>query len=191
MNPLNDVFWTNEKELLFNILFPLISDAALTGAENAMTDLVETVGVGLDWALVNEIARDWARRYTFDLVGGITDTLRKFLQKELDEWIQSGQPLDELIKQIEPMFGKNRAEMISVTEITRAFYNGNVASWKASGVVNGKIWRTAEDELVCPICEPLANTETTLDNSFEGGLDGPPAHVRCRCWASPSVRVNG
>lgn len=188
--PLDEVFWLNERELLFNILFPLISDAALTGAENAMADLVETVGVGLDWALVNEVARNWAREYTYNLVGGITDTSRKFLQKELDEWIQSGQPLDELIKQIEPMFGKNRAEMISVTEITRAFASGNLASWKTSGVVDGKKWMTAQDELVCPICEPLANTEAGLDGNFEGGLDSPPAHVRCRCWVQPVVKVN-
>lgn len=182
---LNDVFWTNERELLFNILFPLISDAALTGAENAMTDLVETIGVGIDWALVNEVARDWARKYTYDLVGDITDTSREFLQKELDEWIQSGQPLDELIKQIEPMFGKNRAEMIASTEITRAFQSGNVASWKSSGVVDKFIYNTVFDERVCPICEPLNNQEFDLDDNEHS----PPLHVRCRCFSKPKVII--
>lgn len=189
--PLDEIFWTNERERLYNILFPLILDSALTGAENAMTDLVVQIGVGIDWALVNEAARDWARRYTFELVGGINQTSRNFLQKEISEWIQSGQPLDDLIKNVESMFSQKRAEMISITEVTRAFAQGNIASWKASEVVDGKRWNTAQDELVCPICSPLANTETSLSGNFEGGLDSPPAHVRCRCWIQPVVKTNG
>lgn len=189
--PLNEQFWQGEKELLYNLLFPLILDSTLTGAENSMIDLVEQIGVGIDWALVNEAARDWAKRYTFELVGGITQTSRNFLQKEISEWIESGKPLDDLIKNVETMFSRNRAEMISITEVTRAFASGNLASWKASGVVDGKKWQTAQDEMVCPICEPLANSETDLSGLFEGGLDSPPAHVRCRCWFSPVVKVNG
>lgn len=185
---LDETFWTNEKELLFNVLFPLVSDAALTGAENAITDLVDSLGIGTDWALVNDAVRDWAKRYTFELVGGITNTSRTFLQKAVADWIESGQPLDSLISDVERMFSRNRAEMIAITEVTRAFAEGNLASWKASGVVNGKRWMTAEDELVCPICAPLANSEAELNGNFEGNLDSPPAHIRCRCWVQPIVR---
>lgn len=177
--PLSEEFWKGERERLFNVLFPLVTDAALTGAENAITDL----GVGVDWELVNKAVKKWAKKYTFDLVGGINETSKTFLQKAVSEWIESGQPLDDLIEDIESMFSTNRAEMISITEVTRAFAEGNIASWKASEVVDGKKWMTAQDELVCEICEPLAGVESSLDE------DAPPAHVRCRCWVSPVVKI--
>lgn len=191
MNPLNELFWQNERELLFNILFPVVEDCVLSGAKNATDNLVSDLGIGVDWALVNDIAVDWSKRYTFELVKGITDTSQSFLQKVIPEWIESGKPLDELINDpaLVNMFGKIRAEMIAVTEVTRSFAQGNMASWKGSGVVNGKEWMTAEDEIVCPICQPLSGDSVALNQNFEGGYDTPPAHPRCRCWISPVINV--
>lgn len=177
--PLDETFWTGEREKLFSVLFPLVQDAALTGAQNAISEL----GVGVDWQLVNKAVKKWASKYSGELVGGITDTTKDLLQKKLANWIESGQPLSVLIDDIEPMFNASRAEAIAVTEVTKAFAEGNVASWKASDVVDGKVWMTAQDELVCEICEPLAGAESSLDE------DAPPAHVRCRCWVAPVVKI--
>lgn len=177
--PLDETFWTGEREKLFSVLFPLVQDAALTGAENAITEL----GVGVDWQLVNKAVKKWASLYSGELVKGITETSQSLLQKKLADWIESGKPLSDLIKDIEPMFNASRAEAIAVTEVTKAFAEGNVASWKASDVVDGKRWMTAQDELVCEICAPLAGTESSLDE------DAPPAHVRCRCWISPVIKI--
>ena len=85
------------------------------------------------------------------------------------------------------MFGEIRAEMIAITEATRAFSEGNIQEWLASGVVDGIKWMTAEDELVCPICEPLDGKEGSLTDGIEGLK--PPAHVRCRCWLEPVMKV--
>jgi SPP1 gp7 family putative phage head morphogenesis protein len=191
---LDDLFWSAERQLLFDLLFPLLFGAGVDGAQSSLDDLIE-IGIGVDWGLVNKAVRDWAKGYTFDLVRGITQTTREFLQSAEAEWIESGAPLDALIDQIAPMFGKTRAEMIAVTETTRCFAEGNLATWRQSGVVNKKVWMTAEDEIVCSICEPLGGMTVGLDeNGFtteQGGigLTAPPAHVRCRCWLQPVVEV--
>ena len=140
----------------------------------------------MDWRLVNEQVQKWSKQYTFDLVNGINDTSRNFLQGSLSEWISSGQPLDELISTLEPMFGSVRASMIAATEITRCFAEGNQETWRQSGVVDGVRWLTAEDELVCPICAPLDGQTADLSKGF----DGPPAHPNCRCYLQPVVNVD-
>ena len=106
------------------------------------------------------------------------------MQKAVSEWIASGQALDELMTSIAPMFGADRAEMIAVTEVTRAFAEGNKATWEESGVVEAMRWMTAQDEMVCPVCAPLAGKKRTFDD------DLPPAHVNCRCYLQPVVSVS-
>jgi HK97 family phage portal protein len=42
-----------------------------------------------------------------------------------------------------------------------------------------RVWRTALDERVCPVCEPL---EGVPEDFWAGCFEGPPAHMRCRCF---------
>ncbi len=191
--PLDNDFWRDEAMALYRVLFPLVRQAAQTAAENGITALGADISV--NWELVNEAAREWAEAYSYELVTGITDTSRAFLQDALSEWIESGDPLDELISTIDEsgFFGPVRSQMIAETEVTRAFAEGNLIGWRESGAVSGKRWRTGMDELVCPICAPLEGEEVALDDVFSDGNgeqhDGPPAHVRCRCWIQPVVRA--
>lgn len=48
--------------------------------------------------------------------------------------------------------------------------------WREAYPVIFEVWRTNEDERVCPICGPFAGLE------FQAG-DGPtpPLHANCRC----------
>lgn len=175
-------FWDNEREQLYAVLFPEVLESARIGAKTALDDLVSQTGAGVDWALVNNAAVEWAKDYTFDLVKGITGTTRAGITAAFDAWVESGQPLSALTEQIAPLFGDVRAEMIAVTETTRAFFEGNRQSWLSSGIVSGWIWRTAFDERVCPICGSRAEEFFPLDSA-----EVPPAHVRCRCWAVPEI----
>jgi len=151
------------------------------------TAQLETIGVGVDWALVNEAAQDWASRYSFDLVRDLNDTNRRVLQKEVSRWVESGEPLPELSKRLEPYFGKERAKLIASTETTRAYAEGNTETWKQSGVVEKRIWQTARDERVCPWCGPLHGQEALLNEPFSDGTMNPPRHPRCRCWILPGI----
>lgn len=185
-------FWNAERQKLLELLFPLLTGAALAGAEEALEELLE-MGMGVDWGLVNTRAVEWARRFAALLAADITETTRAFVGEAIAQWMESGERLEVLIEVLEPMFGRVRAEMIGVTETTRSWAEGNLATWRESGVVKGKRWETANDELVCPICEPLNGMVVGLDeNGFtteEGGmgLTAPPAHVRCRCGLAPVV----
>jgi hypothetical protein len=189
-------FWSEEENTLFRLIFPLLQSIALVGGTVALADLNAVVSIGVDWGLVNANAVSWARAYGYELVKGITDTTAKFLQTEIADWMQSGQPLDELISRIAPMYGPVRAGMIASTEVTRAFDEGNDLVWKESQVVEASTWRTAEDELVCAICGPLSRLEPVpLGEPFihpETGDEymSPPAHVNCRCGRYPVVKMS-
>jgi len=54
-----------------------------------------------------------------------------------------------------------------------------------TGLQMRRVWNTANDELVCPICGPLnEQPEDVWSGDFP---DGPPAHPNCRCGASLEV----
>lgn len=186
--------WIDEAQALFSILFPLFRNAAMQGAETALDGLIE-IGVGVDFALVNQAVVDWARQHAGKVANDITGTTQRFVASELANWINSGEPLDALKDALAPMFGRVRSEMIAITEVTDAFAQGNLATWKESGMVQKKRWLTAVDDRVCPICAPLHNMVVELDaNGFtteEGGigLEAPPAHHRCRCYMQPVVEI--
>ena len=181
-------FWADEAKRLYNVVFPRVLKAATDGARNALAQVMARTEIGVDWGIVNDAVYDWAQRYSFDLVRGINDTSAAFLQKSVSQWSATGAPLDDLMQTIEPMFGETRAKMIATTEVTRAYSEGNIASWKEGKVVDSQRWMTAEDDRVCPICGPMAGEEDTLGGNF-GGVGIPPAHVNCRCWLQPVVRL--
>ncbi|MHC4725512.1 MAG: hypothetical protein ACYS9V_14965, partial [Planctomycetota bacterium] len=53
---------------------------------------------------------------------------------------------------------------------------------KNEGIDMRKVWQTNKDDLVCTICNPLQGVEESTWRSV--APDGPPAHVRCRCFLS-------
>ncbi len=155
-------------------------------------------GVGFGWDIANEEARRWADEHTLGLIRDIDATTLERTRRAVSAWIDNGEPLESLIEEFVPIFGERRAELIASTEVTRAYAEGNRQAYKASGVVTHWIWRTAEDERVCPICGPLADSVVRIDGDFSGFLpdevrkgtiSAPPAHPRCRCWLAPMVDV--
>jgi SPP1 gp7 family putative phage head morphogenesis protein len=141
------------------------------------------------WELANNMAADWALSYGYDLVRGIISTTRDRIAREVAEYVRNSETVGTLIQRLSAgnLFSPERARMIAVTEVTRAYAEGNRQAWKASGVIEKRRWRTNADELVCPVCGPLAGQVVGLDEEFDGGISGPPAHPRCRCWVTPVV----
>lgn len=174
----------------------------------------DNVGYGFDYTLVNAGARNWARRYTDDLLAQLNTTNDKIVGEAVARWIDNGEPLSALEMDLRPYFGRQRAQMIASTEVTRAYAEANRIAYEQSGVVETLEWRTANDERVCPICGPLGgiaaenvgteqpklggggNARTSVRNpQFQhpnGMVYGlPPAHPRCRCWIVPVVAEVG
>lgn len=198
-----DPNWDYEQQLAAEFMLP---DITATHQLGALAGGLAVSGVGIDWGLVNESAVGWARTHTLSVSGQITETTRKRYALVRDEvaediaaWIEEGEPLPRLIRTLEAKMPAHRAEMVAVTEVTRAYAEANTNAWEMSGEVEGRRWRTAQDEHVCEICgkvdapgtglfgqvakmgEPFIHPTTGLK------YDNPPAHVRCRCGVTPEI----
>jgi len=146
------------------------------------------LGVSLSVTNINQTAGRWAREYTFDAVRGINNTTRQAISDAIGTYTSTpGMDKADVVKLLEPLFGKRRAEMIATTEITRAYSQAahiTQMELQQQGVETKEQWVTWRDDRVCPICAPL-------HNSFDWQAEhpyGPPAHVNCRCWLA-LVRV--
>lgn len=181
---------------LINALRRMLLRAAVSGVETGAGQL-ETIGFGVDWTLVNEAARDWVMGVNPEQLAGklrelfdqVQISSKRTLRQEIAGWIESGEKLPDLVKRLEPTFGKQRAELIASTEVTRAYAEGNTLAWREAGIVEIVECRTAADERVCPICGPQHKQRRNLDGVYENGLTRPPFHPRCRCWEVPVVET--
>lgn len=184
---------------LIDALVDVMRGAGFMGVDVARQQM-EAAGLagGVDFETVNTAVLRWALGYNYQLVGGLTDTTRNRLALELARFVESGESLQSLIRRLSDpnagLFSKDRARRIAATEVTRAYYEGNMEAWRASGMVKRIQWQTANDEIVkkCPICWPMQGKVTDIDKPFEHptlGAIKPPAHVNCRCDVIPYVEV--
>lgn len=154
-------------------------------AAETMTSAGAEVGIDIDPAEIAQLAGQWARQYSYELVSGLTGTTRDLLQQVIAQYqTNPGMTAEELRALLEPAFGALRADMIAVTETTRA-YSAGVALYQQYllahyGLAATLRWFTQRDERVCPLCGPLDNKPFSAWGADHP--DGPPAHPRCRCW---------
>lgn len=176
-------FWNGEQQVLFELLFPFFSDAIAGESQNAFDELAGLGNFGVSWEIVNDQAIGWAQNETTAVVSQISKTDMTGFVSEFDKWLNSGEPLDVLTQALLQYYSPVRAEMIAVTETTRAFHNANVGVWKQFEIVVGFDVLTAEDSDVDEICiAEQSRNPHALDE------DGPPFHVRCRCGTRPVIR---
>ena len=191
----DEAFWKNEDKKLTPVLLKLNS----TNSVDGVTLFAEGVRIGMDYTLTNSEAEAWAREYTFGLVKDINNTTRTDLRNRLTTFINTpGYTIGDLMSSLP--FNETRARAVSITEVTRAYAQGNMVAGKQlkkefPDVRVVKTWYTNNDDLVCEICEPLDGMEVELDEGFttakdkREGLDGPPAHVNCRCWMRTTTKI--
>ena len=165
--------------------------ALIAGADLGVSVTVaqlDSVGFGFDWTLVNTRAREWATQYGYDLVSRITDTTRRGLQEAVSRWVDKGEGLDALQKDLTPLFGRERAKVIAQTETTNVYAHANELAAIESGVVDEMEFCTANDERVCPECGPMHGERRPIRGTYANGKGKPALHPRCRCWERPVVR---
>lgn len=154
--------------------------------------------------IVNERALAYARARSAELVGmrfnglgklvpnpnaewQIADSTRDFVRSDVTKAITEGWSNDKLAKALSDAYGfsDTRAEMIARTETSMAVKAGALEGYKASGVVESKVWLTADDDLVEEDCQENADAGAiALDDEFPNG-DNP--HPNCRCAIAPVV----
>jgi hypothetical protein len=174
-------FWDTVSAELRRIFEDTLTDIALDWAESYLE--IAPIG-GVDWMQVNQGAVDWARHYSFDLVRNITDSQRQAVSEEIRRYYADGHlTIDDIGRALEVEFGERRAEMIAVTETTRAAVEGDrgiVDQIEGYGIKMKAIWRTANDDVTCEVCG-------SKDGEEIEGDDFPPAHTNCRCGVSWEV----
>lgn len=176
-------------------LIALLQEVAEAGAEFGQVQIEQSVyGVKqaapeVDWTLANSDAAQWAIDYGYVLIRGIVETTRSRVAREIRYFVDNSITINQLRDRLMAgnLFSRQRAAAIAVTEVTRAYAEGNMAAWRASGVVAAREWQTAVDERVCPLCGPLHGKIARMGEPFPFGGQGPPRHVRCRCWIVPVV----
>ena len=181
-----------------SIFIPFVRKVALQTAEA----MLETIPIGVDWALVNEGAATWAQNYSTLLAGQIDATSRRAvatsIRNSISAFYEEGLTMGDLIARMEAdpklmklftkdvrdslgrVYGPRRAAMIARTEVTRAAMQGEVLiaqELAAQGIHMVAVWQTRNDELVCPICEPRNGKK-----KGDGWYNEEPAHPNCRCW---------
>lgn len=180
-------FWDRIGNELRAAFIPFLAEVFMDSAER----LVATLPIGVDWGLVNSRASNWAARYGGELIKGITETTRRAVQDAISAFFDTGMTRADLEARLSRIFSPVRAEMIAITEVTRASAEGETqiaAELAKAGILMEAVWNTRNDELVCPICGPL-NQERATEYAGErtpywaGGYT-PPAHPRCRCFVS-------
>jgi hypothetical protein len=159
---------------------PILLDIYLQQAEALMTD----VNIGVSWDQVNQQASNWSRDHTEQVLSEMFNRRYEHLNETIPRFYEEGWNIGQLTTELERWYDPVRAEMIAVTETTRAAVEGERAYVeqlrRELGVNLVPVWNTANDERVCPICGPKHRKEIT-DGVY------PPAHPRCRCYLSYTI----
>ncbi len=168
----------------------------LYGMNQGIDMFGQSVNIGLDYTLVNKRVLEKAKKYAYDLIRGIDETSLSVVRSAVEQFISvPGFTMGDLANLLEPSFGEVRARKIAVTEVTRAYAQGQKEAGgelkkQFPGVKVTKEWFTNEDDRVCEMCGPLNGMEVELDALFAGEISDPPAHITCRCWENIRTRIN-
>jgi SPP1 gp7 family putative phage head morphogenesis protein len=164
-----------------------------SGAELGVTvasETLEQVGMAFDFNMANVRASKWASQYSYELIRDMNDTTQQRMQQAVNDWfLERSTTVRDLAKELEATFGRKRAQLIAITETSRAAAQGSITGYEQSGIVQEMEWLAAKGERTCPVCNGLHGERTTLRGQFPGGYGPPPAHPRCRCTILPVVET--
>lgn len=189
-----DAFWRRENDALWRAVQPTLE---MVAQERAIVAMLTGTSDDAMWNAINDVVVEWVNDYytsaDLEVVGSIpnlnvagrTDFARAFLDWQRGELETAGYAdgLPQLIRAIEPTFGRVRAERIAVTETTRIFYESTWQAANANPNVLYLRWYTAADERVCPVCGPLHLAVIPKSQRTWAGGVSIPAHPNCRCMA--------
>jgi len=188
-DPLDDIFEDDDK--FTADIIKLLYVAGRGGVELFRN----SVSIGLDYSLVNDRALDWAGSYAGELIKGVNETSKKLVGNAIQRFISTpGFTLGDISSQLNDIFGVERARTIAVTETTRSYAEGErlaglMMKEEYPDVKVIKTWFTNRDDIVCEICSAMDGEEVEIDKPFSGGVDAPPAHVKCRCFLQTGTKI--
>lgn len=174
-----DSYWETDWKLIAKHVEPVLVEFFIQQAHDAL----DGNGVAVDLSGVNIDAVEWARQYGDEIIVRVYGEAYKGTSVLIAQAYLNGWTTSQLTKLIETSYSCSHdiAETIATTELTRAQVEGEKASerwyFETYGSHLVPIWKTANDERVCPICSPR-NEQPIIDDFY------PPAHPQCRCGLS-------
>jgi len=173
-------FWEELGEQARKVMQPVFRALLTAGAEVGAEEIVQVgqkqIATGLE-ALIDAEATAFTTQWWNGLEGTTKDRLRSAIRTH----VERGIVMEDLLKDVEPIFGEGRAGAIATTETTRLFARGALLSYGAADIKR-VMWRTANDPWVEDMCRELEGQTWEIGQHQE-----PPRHVRCRCWLSPVI----
>ena len=153
-----------------------------------MERYVDLSPVAPDWDDLVGDANRWSMDHTTRISQGIADNSQRIVGDIVRDARESGQSQAELAKRLSWRFGRAHAEMVAITETTRADAEAATALQNRlgeMGVRTRRRWLTGEDERVCPICRPFDHATAEMGQPFTATNGqqamNPPLHPRGRC----------
>lgn len=176
----------------------VLEGAAAKGGADGLFEIGVKAGDDL-FDLIPDVAADIAGQRAGELIasdasgGELGDSTRLLVRGTIQQALAEGWDIDELTDALRSSyaFSEDRAEVIADYEMRNAINQGELQTWKASGVVTGKEWLLSNDDGICDICNAnAAQGQVGIEDSFSSGDDAPPAHPNCRCSLSPVVTTD-
>ncbi len=171
----NQDFWDDFQVDAVNTMMPLARQGAL---EAAAVNL--DLGIAVDMDLVNQQVLDFSSRYATAWWDELEVATQNSLRSAISTWQEGGlgrRGLPDLVKAIEPTFGRPRAQRIAITEVTQIFDEGNRLAHNSGGIETEE-WQTVEDGAVEEICKKLNGKRFPTN---EGPRPVKDTHIGCRC----------
>jgi len=200
-----------------NTSLTMIDQQALTWAQDHSAALVTNISAEIRQNINHLVTESISGDFTVDslarqikMIVPLTDRYAGAVMKRqnmlLDGFLKGGMDLseakDRALSMSETYADKltaSRAQNIARTEVMTAVGQGRLNAWGTmmqQGIMPQdaqKIWMTAEDERVCPICGDLDGETVPMYSTFSTGVMTIPAHNSCRCDVSylPSETPEG
>jgi hypothetical protein len=154
------------------------------GAQGGQAFL-DKVGIQGVFGLRNPDLVDYFGNHSNLILNSVDDYTKQWVAEKIQQGKDKVLSPQEIVQSLIDE-GKNitklRAERITLTETANAMTRVELAASIRYGLTL-KLWRTSVDDRVCPICLPLDDgIPVPIEEDFEGGFYGPPAHVSCRCF---------
>jgi len=187
--------------VLLNPTEAILAEMGLNGARQAMLSVKTLAPQAEAFALPSDAVQTWARSHAADLVGmrvlddgrvvenprpefAITEATREQLRGTIaDAFEGDGLTMAELRDRLEASyaFSEERAMVIARHEVGAALREGNLATWRESGVVTGGEWILSDLHAVPDECDEYAGRVFPLDE-----IPDLP-HPLCECDVIPHV----
>ena len=159
-------------------------------------------GIELDYSLINANAQAAVSEHVGNMLQDIDKATREILKEQVQRFVETpGMTIGDLREALP--FSPGRANTIAVTEVTRAYGEGERMAGERLAeeypdVKVVKKWYTNEDDKVCPLCGPLGRggwvpiADAFATDSRTGEMImNPPRHPNCRCWIATRTKING